>query len=151
MLWFMGSQRVGHDWATELNWLNWRGLIKIYIFIQPRLKSTHSDFKNIYLDTGKKSLDISYKHRSWGKRKFYISSFTVLEEKQIWGGEFLGKDETYNFRQKRTGLIFIRCKKSQAMCWLFLSPWIQLMDWIQFEIQKCSAVVIVVFYKIINQ
>ena len=21
MLWFMGSQRVGHDWATELNWL----------------------------------------------------------------------------------------------------------------------------------
>ena len=23
MLQFMGSQRVGHDWATELNWLNW--------------------------------------------------------------------------------------------------------------------------------
>ena len=22
MLWFMGSQRVGHDWATELNWTN---------------------------------------------------------------------------------------------------------------------------------
>ena len=21
MLWFMGSQRVGHDWATELNWM----------------------------------------------------------------------------------------------------------------------------------
>ena len=21
VLWFMGSQRVGHDWATELNWL----------------------------------------------------------------------------------------------------------------------------------
>ena len=21
MLWFMGSQRVGHDWATDLNWL----------------------------------------------------------------------------------------------------------------------------------
>ena len=20
MLWFMGSQRVGHDWATEMNW-----------------------------------------------------------------------------------------------------------------------------------
>ena len=20
MLWFMGLQRVGHDWATELNW-----------------------------------------------------------------------------------------------------------------------------------
>ena len=22
VLWFMGSQRVGHDWATELNWTN---------------------------------------------------------------------------------------------------------------------------------
>ena len=22
MLWFMGSQRVGHDWATELNWMD---------------------------------------------------------------------------------------------------------------------------------
>ena len=21
VLWFMGSQRVGHDWATELNWI----------------------------------------------------------------------------------------------------------------------------------
>ena len=21
MLWFMGSQRVGHDWATDLNWI----------------------------------------------------------------------------------------------------------------------------------
>ena len=29
VLWFMGSQRVGHDWATELNWslleLDWLG------------------------------------------------------------------------------------------------------------------------------
>ena len=22
MLWFMGSQRIGHDWASELNWKN---------------------------------------------------------------------------------------------------------------------------------
>ena len=29
VLWFMGSQRVGHDWATELNWteLNWNLLL----------------------------------------------------------------------------------------------------------------------------
>ena len=29
VLWFMGLQRVGHDWATELNWteLNWISLI----------------------------------------------------------------------------------------------------------------------------
>ena len=25
VLWFMGSQRVGHDWATELNWTNYWG------------------------------------------------------------------------------------------------------------------------------
>ena len=25
VLWFVGSQRVGHDWATELNWLNETG------------------------------------------------------------------------------------------------------------------------------
>ena len=23
VLWFMGSQRVGHDWVTELNWNEW--------------------------------------------------------------------------------------------------------------------------------
>ena len=27
MLWFMGLQRVGHDWATELKWLVNRGMI----------------------------------------------------------------------------------------------------------------------------
>ena len=26
MLWFMGSQRVGHDWVTELNWTDFYGL-----------------------------------------------------------------------------------------------------------------------------
>ena len=33
VLWFMGSQRVGHDWATELNWeyLTW-GTFTIYFF-----------------------------------------------------------------------------------------------------------------------
>ena len=34
MLWFMGSQRVGHDWVTEMNWnlgyLKW-GKIKILV------------------------------------------------------------------------------------------------------------------------
>ena len=75
----------------------------------------------------------------------------MLEENGIWGGEFVGKDETYNFRQKRTELTFIRCKKSQAMCWLFLPPLVQLMDnWTKSEIQNCSAVVILVFYNIIN-
>ena len=28
LLWFMGLQRVGHDWTTELNWTTYVGLIK---------------------------------------------------------------------------------------------------------------------------
>ena len=32
MLWFMGSQRVGHDWATELNWTS-QYYINIYISV----------------------------------------------------------------------------------------------------------------------
>ena len=27
MLWFMGLQRVRHDWATELNWNDWKFII----------------------------------------------------------------------------------------------------------------------------
>ena len=27
VLQFMGSQRVGHDWATELKWLNWNKIL----------------------------------------------------------------------------------------------------------------------------
>jgi len=31
---FMGSKRVGHDWATELNWTEkWFGDISIYLFL----------------------------------------------------------------------------------------------------------------------
>ena len=33
MLWFMGLQRVGHDWATELNWT------RLVITFLPRSKS----------------------------------------------------------------------------------------------------------------
>ena len=29
MLWFMGSKRVGHDWATELNW--WRSMLLLLL------------------------------------------------------------------------------------------------------------------------
>ena len=30
VLWFMGSQRVGHDWATELNWTE-----SMFSFVKP--------------------------------------------------------------------------------------------------------------------
>ena len=29
VLWFMGSQRVGHDWATELNWTDTQGMTSL--------------------------------------------------------------------------------------------------------------------------
>ena len=34
MLQSLGWQRVGHDWATELNWLNWLMLIKATISLK---------------------------------------------------------------------------------------------------------------------
>ena len=33
VLWFMGSQRVGHDWATELNWTEPRVTLKRTVFL----------------------------------------------------------------------------------------------------------------------
>ena len=30
MLWFMGSQRVGHDWATEQNWKGKLNIVQFY-------------------------------------------------------------------------------------------------------------------------
>ena len=38
MLQFMGSQRVRHDWATELNWrINWRNMF-ILLTLRPQIK-----------------------------------------------------------------------------------------------------------------
>ena len=42
----MGSQRVGHDWATKLNWLLlklWRPSIPSYIHLNRSLNKTHSE------------------------------------------------------------------------------------------------------------
>ena len=36
LLWFMGSQRVGHDWVTELNWILSHWNISFYPF-RPKL------------------------------------------------------------------------------------------------------------------
>ena len=38
VLWFMGSQRVGHDWVTELNWLT---DTKASVFLFPLFQSTN--------------------------------------------------------------------------------------------------------------
>ena len=45
VLWFMGSQRVGHNWATELNWSKalWIFYICILYFLFCILRFFHSD------------------------------------------------------------------------------------------------------------
>ena len=30
-VWYMGLQRVGHDWVTELNWTDWRHTFKCFL------------------------------------------------------------------------------------------------------------------------
>ena len=55
VLWFMGSQRVGHDWATELNWteLKMGDLIQvIFDFPLTCSKSTSSSSNNSSVSTG---------------------------------------------------------------------------------------------------
>ena len=38
VLWFMGSQRAGHDWATELNWTCTRGTAEKTAYLEMRKK-----------------------------------------------------------------------------------------------------------------
>ena len=40
LLWFLGSQRVGHDWANELNWIN---LLSTYF--KSQLISAHRELQ----------------------------------------------------------------------------------------------------------
>ena len=50
VLWFMGSQRVGHDWATELNWRGqfaW-GTSTIHIFTGAYSWIQNKDLKDIH-------------------------------------------------------------------------------------------------------
>ena len=43
VLWFMGLQRVGHDWATELNWTEWSSGFPY--FLQFKSKFGNKEFK----------------------------------------------------------------------------------------------------------
>ena len=53
MLWFMGSQRVGHDWAIEMNWteLNWTECYSLYshcIFAKTKKPPLHIPLNQIW-------------------------------------------------------------------------------------------------------
>ena len=50
MLWFVGSQRVGHHWATELNWTDVNVIYVCYLLI----------IRCLRLETILMSLDISF-------------------------------------------------------------------------------------------
>ena len=45
--WFMGSQRVGHDWATELNWTEGLGS-QCYWMERSDFSKTHASYPNLY-------------------------------------------------------------------------------------------------------
>ena len=51
MLWFMGSQRIGHDWVAELNWLiqmQRNGRITVVAYNVIIMKSTYRCQQNTY-------------------------------------------------------------------------------------------------------
>ena len=60
---FMGSQRVGHDWATELNWteLNWNCDMQFQpnIFTLKSCSTIHGIFKYLQNSYGRIKLDIN--------------------------------------------------------------------------------------------
>ena len=57
VLWFMGSQRVGHDWATELNWRVWEGWISSEKCLMLKIKEICGD------NTGRSGKKVSI--REW--------------------------------------------------------------------------------------
>ena len=59
---FMGSQRVGHDWATELNWT----LNQIMKYYQLKKKQTEIEFST------KKELRQTLKSLVWTETKMVI-------------------------------------------------------------------------------
>ena len=46
VLWFMGSQRVGHDWATKLNWTERRRFSKLRMYKAGWYNVYNMDVKN---------------------------------------------------------------------------------------------------------
>lgn len=73
------------------------GLIKkkyLFCTTQAEIHIFRFDFQRHTLSQEKKSLDTSYKHRCLGKMEILYQFFFYyvrIEEKQIWGGEFVSK------------------------------------------------------------
>ena len=48
MLWFMGSQRVGHDWATELNWMSGEVGISFWVLLWQTATVATQEYLDFY-------------------------------------------------------------------------------------------------------
>ena len=59
MLWFMGSQRVGHDWATELNWTE-----------------SHYGGSTLMTQLPPKALTSKYHHITASAYQFWVDTFS---------------------------------------------------------------------------
>ena len=71
VLWFMGSQRVGHDWATELNWTEYF----LHTFsLLPERRNSKGRRKH-----GSAHVSVMRNHRSgeWGPWKHQTASWDV--------------------------------------------------------------------------
>ena len=62
VLWFMGSQRVGHDWVTEMNWaeLNLDPLKETHLFFLRNSGLAHSDLHSVFESSLKYYTRISF-------------------------------------------------------------------------------------------
>ena len=70
MLQFMGSQRVRHDWATELNWTERKKKRHLNLF--PKLKETHHTEIKFMFTKGERAV------RGWINREAGINIYTLL-------------------------------------------------------------------------
>ena len=113
MLWFMGSQRVGHDWMTELNWMKiivfFGGIMFSWFLMRPL--ALH---RCLYI---------------WGKSHLFQTLWTDFSKKRpslVWWG-MLAQDVTLGLGVQNT--------KYACMWWLWvlgkgiLSQWVEELDY----------------------
>ena len=77
VLWFMGLQRVGHDWATELNWTELK--TKYFSFLKPwaNNSSTNQYSYQLFYGWGMKHLVPSYLKNAYCGRGAWWNSLSL--------------------------------------------------------------------------
>ena len=86
---FMGSQRIGHNWATELNWLNWDVFLELsYFFYHPadvgNLISGSSAFSKTSLNIRKFTVHILLKPGLENFEHYFISMWDECNCAVVW-------------------------------------------------------------------